>query len=544
MFCRQCEQTANGEGCDVHGVCGKSPSTADLQDGLIHVLKGISVYANHARENGLKDDEVDLFVIKGLFTTITNVNFDDQSLIKLIREGVSFRDTTRQLYEETGVEKELPELVKWNPSEDDTELVKQVGKLPPASGEAGDDRRSLREILLYGLKGMAAYADHAHVMGKTDEDVNAFFHKGLASLVDDGLSAEDYIKLIMDFGGVNLRCMEILDEGHNETFGHPTPTSVMLGVRKGPAIVVSGHDLPDLKMLLEQTIDKGVNIYTHGEMLPAHGYPELNRYEHLAGHFGSAWQNQVKEFNGQPAAFLFTTNCIQKPLDSYKDRVFTTGLVRFEGLEHIDGEGDKDFSPVIEKALELEGYEKDDIEKEITVGFGHHTVLGLADKIVKAVKDGDIKHFFLIGGCDGAKPGRNYYTKFAEKVPEDCIILTLACGKFRINRLELGTLGEFPRLLDCGQCNDAYSAIKIAQALAEEFDCGINELPLSLILSWYEQKAVCILLTLLSLGVKDIRLGPTLPAFMTPAILDILVEKFRIKPLTTPEQDLEEILGE
>jgi hydroxylamine reductase len=402
----------------------------------------------------------------------------------------------------------------------------------------------LREILLYGLKGMAAYADHAQVMGEVDEQVEAFFHKGLAALSDDSLNSDQYVALIMEFGQANLKCMEILDRGHTKNFGHPVPTQVRLGVKKGPAIIVTGHDLPDLKQLLEQSKGTGVNIYTHGEMLPAHGYPELKKYPHLAGHFGTAWQNQRQEFDGVPAVFLFTTNCIQEPKPSYQDNVFTTGLVAWPEVKHVPAQNNrKDFRPLIEKAKALGGFAQDNIEKEIIVGFGHHALLGAAEKIVDAVKSGAVRHFFLIGGCDGAKPGRNYYTEFAQKVPADCLILTLACGKFRFNRLDFGEIGPFPRLLDCGQCNDAYSAIKVAVALAEAFKCGVNELPLSLVLSWYEQKAVCILLTLFSLGVKNIRLGPTLPAFVSPNVLKVLVDNFAIKPITTPEEDLQTILG-
>ena len=542
MFCRQCEQTAQGEGCSVHGVCGKSPETAALQDALIHLVKGIGVYARQGRVEGNKDDDVDAFVAKALFTTITNVNFNPENIRGWINEAVEVREKARELTEkDIG---EFPDIVSWTPEKEYDGLLKQSRGLGVFPGGLDDDIRSLREILLYGLKGMAAYADHANVLGEKSEQVDGFFHEGLASLADDSLTADDYIKLIMRFGETNLKCMEILDKAHTSHFGHPKPTQVKLGVQEGPAIVVSGHDLRDLQMILEETRDTGVKVYTHGEMLPAHGYPGLNKYGHLAGHFGSAWQNQVKEFQNQPAAFLFTTNCIQQPGESYKDRVYTTGLVEYPGLRHIKMvDGRKDFKPVIERAIQLGGYEKDCVEKEITVGFAHNAISESADGILKAVEEGDIKHFFLIGGCDGAKPGRNYYTEFAEKTPQDTVILTLACGKFRINRLELGYIGEFPRLLDCGQCNDAYSAIKVAQLLSEKLDTGINELPLSLILSWYEQKAVCILLTLLSLGVKDIRLGPTLPAFITPHVLDVLVEKFDIKPIKTPEEDLKEILG-
>ena len=412
-----------------------------------------------------------------------------------------------------------------------------------ADKNLNEDIRSLREILLYGLKGMAAYADHAFILGKKDDEVNSFFYKGLAALCDDSLGAEELIALNMEFGKVNLKCLEILDAAHTERFGNPTPTKVSLAIKKGPAIVVSGHDLLDLEQLLKQTEGKGINIYTHGEMLPAHGYPGLNKYSHLAGHFGGAWQDQQNDFDGVKAAILMTTNCIQKPKPSYEDRIFTTGLVRWPGVTHItDTNNEKDFSTVIDKALELGGLDATE-GKDILVGFAHNAVLGVADKVISAVKAGKIKHFFLVGGCDGAKPGRNYYTDLAQKVPKDSVILTLACGKFRFNTLEFGDIDGIPRLLDCGQCNDAYSAIKIAVALAGAFDCDVNELPLSIILSWYEQKAVCILLTLLSLGIKNMRLGPSLPAFVSSNVLNVLVDKFGIKPTTTPDVDLNDILN-
>lgn len=552
MFCRQCEQTAKGAGCTVSGVCGKSPDVSALQDLLIHSLKGIAVYGNKARELGVKDEEVDVFIMKGLFTCVTNVNFDANLLAEMIYESSKIKEKIKTLFLEAYRKKEgknfqgtLPGVVGWSPGRSLEELVEQGKKarLIKDAKEAADDINSLREIILYGLKGMAAYADHAFILGKKEEEVSAFFYKGLAAISDSGLSADDLTGLVMDLGKVNLKCMEMLDRAHTEKFGNPSPTNVLLGTKKGPAIVISGHDLYDLEQLLEQTRGTGINIYTHGEMLPAHGYPGLKKYDHLAGHFGSAWQNQQKEFNNIPAAILFTTNCIQKPLDSYKDRVFTTGLVAWPGVKHVpEVRGKKDFTPVIKKAKELPGFE-DEKEKEITVGFAHDTVLNIADKVIAAIKENKLRHIFLIGGCDGARPGRNYYTEFAEKVPKDCIIVTLACGKFRINRLDLGDIEGLPRLLDCGQCNDAYSAIKIATSLAGALGVSVNDLPLSLILSWYEQKAVCILLTLLSLDIKNIRLGPSLPAFISPNVLNLLVEKFQIKPISTPEKDLEEILS-
>ncbi|MFA5088951.1 MAG: hydroxylamine reductase [Candidatus Omnitrophota bacterium] len=552
MFCRQCEQTAKGTGCTAMGVCGKPSDVAILQDLLIHSLEGLAVYGKMARELGAKSREADLFVQEGLFTTVTNVNFDARKMEEIIRRSYEVKKALRQLFldaykKKNGVDfsGKLPAAVNWQPTNSSEGLVEQgklVGVL--ANPDLDGDIRSLREILLYGLKGMAAYADHAALLGEEDEAVNSFFHQGLSALTDDSLSADDYVGLIMEFGKVNLKCMEILDRGHTSRFGHPSPTKVLLGVIKGPAIIVSGHDLLDLQQLLEQTDGTGVNVYTHGEMLPAHGYPGLKKFKHFIGHFGTAWQNQQKEFDGIPAAVLMTTNCIQKPRDSYRERIFTTGLVAWPDVPHIpEVNRAKDFSPVIKKAKELGGFTSDKVEKEIWVGFAHHSVLSLADKIIAAVQAGKIRRFFLIGGCDGAKPGRNYYTDFAQKVPPDCMILTLACGKFRFNRLDFGTIGEFPRLLDCGQCNDAYSAIKIASALADAFHCSVNDLPLSFILSWYEQKAVCILLTLFSLGIKNIRLGPSLPAFVSSNVLKVLVEKFNIRPVSSPEEDLKEILG-
>ncbi len=551
MFCRQCEQTAQGSGCTMQGVCGKDPTTATLQDLLIYAMKGIAVYGNMARELGIKDKEADLFLKEGLFTTVTNVDFDPERLKQFLTRAYEAKEKMKGLFLREYKKKygkdfmtRLPAATDWKPANSIEGLVdqgRQVGVLSwPATDE---DSRSLQELLLLGLKGMAAYADHAAILGLEDEEVDAYFHKGLAKLAEDNLSVEEALALNMEFGKVNFKCLELLDKANTGHFGNPSPTRVKLGLKKGPAIIVTGHDLLDLEMLLKQTEGEGINIYTHGEMLPAHGYPAFHKYKHFAGHFGTAWQNQQKEFDGVPAAFLFTTNCIQKPRDSYKARVFTTGLVAWPGVTHIPGFDDKDFSPVIRKALELDWLKADKIEKEIVVGFGHNAVLGVADRIVGSVKENRIRRFFLIGGCDGAKPGRNYYTELAEKVPKDCVILTLACGKFRFNTLEFGDIGGIPRLLDVGQCNDSYSAIKIALALAGAFNCGVNDLPLSIILSWYEQKAVCILITLLSLGVKNIRIGPSLPAFVSPNVLNVLVEKFGVKPITTPEADLKEILG-
>jgi hydroxylamine reductase len=542
-----------GKGCTVRGVCGKDETTATMQDLLIYAMKGIAFYGAKAREAGVKDDEVDRFMQEGLFTCITNVDFDPERMKAWVLKADKMKKKIKALFEEAYKKKtgsafngKVPGAAKWEAPDNVAAMVEQgkpVGILSDPSVD--EDVRSLRELILYGLKGMAAYADHAAVLGERDETVDAFLHKGMAALEDNTLSADQLIALIMELGQVNLKCMEILDKANTGHYGHPVPTNVSLGEKKGPAILVSGHDLKDLKMLLEQTEGKGVNIYTHGEMLPANAYPELKKHKHLAGHYGTAWQNQQKEFAEFPGSVLMTTNCIQKPQDSYLPNIFTTGLVAFPGVKHIGAkpDGGKDFAEVISRAVKLGGFKEDKTGKEITVGFARNTILSVAGKVVEAVKAGQIKRFFLIGGCDGARPGRNYYTEFSQKVPKDCVIITLACGKFRFNREEFGDIGGIPRLLDCGQCNDAYSAIVVASALASAFNCTVNDLPLSFILSWYEQKAVCILLTLLSLGIKNMRLGPSLPAFVSPNVLKVLVEKFNIKPLTTVDADLADAMA-
>ncbi len=527
MFCFQCEQTAGCTGCTGKaGVCGKSSVTAGLQDELTGALIGLA----RACEHGQVQDTTARVLIEGLFTTITNVDFNDE--------------TVRAMTEKVRAEKHKvsPDCaVCASPCGDTDEYdMRDIW-------DANEDIRSLKSLILFGIRGVAAYAYHAMVLGYRDEEVENFFRKALCmSSYDHDMEA--LLPVVMEVGEKNLKIMALLDKANTETYGTPVPTEVPLLIEKGPFIVVTGHDLKDLKMLLEQTEGKGINIYTHGEMLPAHAYPELKKYSHLKGNFGTAWQNQKKEFDGVPAAFLFTTNCLMPPKDSYKDRVFTTEVVSFPGVTHIDGD-EKDFTPVIEKALELGGYAEDQVRTGINggdhvlTGFGHGTVLSVADTVVDAVKQGAIKHFFLVAGCDGARPGRNYYTDFVKQTPEDTVILTLACGKYRFNDLDLGTIGGLPRLMDMGQCNDAYSAIQVAAALANAFDCGLNELPLSMILSWYEQKAVCILLTLLHLGIKNIHLGPTLPAFVSPNVLQYLVENFGIRPISTPEEDLRGILG-
>jgi len=544
MFCYQCEQTSNGQACTRVGVCGKSPKVSLLQDLLQHELKGIGVLGHRLRELGYANGRTDHFVIEALFTTVTNVDFDPQRLKGWIDQAYRIKETLKEKFHEHYLKKNgrafsglLPEAVEFIPAGTIEGLLKQGAMAGiMANPQLNPDIRSLRELLTYGLKGMAAYADHAGILGETDEVVNAFFYKALAALVDDGLNVADLVEMNMELGRVNFRCMEILDKGNTSRFGHPVPTAVDLGVKKGPAIMVSGHDLLDLYELLRQTEGRGIQIYTHGEMIPAHGYPGLKKFSHLAGNYGGAWQDQQKEFERFPGAILMTTNCIQKPKPVYMDRIFTTGLVAWPGVVHIPDR--RDFSPLIAKALELGGFPSDEPGKTITVGFGHQAVLGAAEQVVAAVKAGKIRHFFLIGGCDGAKLGRNYYSEFAEKVPADCLILTLACGKYRFNKLDFGTIGGLPRLMDVGQCNDAYSAVRIAQSLAKAFGVGVNELPLSLVLSWYEQKAVVVLLTLLALGIRNIRLGPTLPAFISANVLKVLVEKFAITPIGTAEEDI------
>lgn len=526
MFCFQCEQTAGCSGCKGNrGVCGKQDTTAKLQDELTGALIGLA----HAVGEDKAEPETDRLMMEGLFATLTNVNFDDESLKKQIasvhQEKEKYVPGCNSCQEPCGRTSDYPMEMLWKDQE---------------------DIRSLKSLLLFGLRGTAAYAYHAMVLGYTDEQVNAFFYKGMAAIGEDR-DMDNLLPLVMEAGAVNFRCMELLDRANTETYGIPAPAKVEMKVEKGPFIVISGHDLRDLKLLLEQTEGKGVNIYTHGEMLPAHAYPELRKYAHLKGNFGTAWQNQQKEFASLPAPILFTTNCLMPVKESYADRVFTTEVVSYPEMVHIGH--NKDFTPVIEKALALGGFSEDtefsgiNGGKTLRTGFGHNAVLSAAGQIIDAVKSGAIRHFFLVGGCDGARPGRNYYTEFVKKAPEDTVILTLACGKYRFNDLDLGTIGNLPRMMDMGQCNDAYSAIKVAAALAEAFGCGINDLPLSMILSWYEQKAVCILLTLLHLGVKNIRLGPTLPAFISPNVRNYLIENFNIAPITTPEEDLKAILG-
>ncbi len=531
MFCNQCEQAANGVGCNISGVCGKKPEVATLQDHLVYGLKSLALYADKIGRNA----EIDRFTIEGLFSTVTNVDFDAARIGSLIKRCYELKEQARA---KAGVT--IPgEAAAWKPADDLDGMIRQGEALGIKTQNVNEDILSTIEILMYGLKGMAAYLDHAMILGRSDDEVLAFVQKALAATTDPNLGLMDFVGLCMECGKQNLTVMGLLNTAHTDTYGHPVPTPVNLGTRAGKGILVSGHDLKMLEELLKQTEGKGINIYTHGEMLPAHGYPGLKKYAHLAGNFGGAWQDQAKEFPHFPGAIIFNTNCIQRPADTYTDRLFSWGLVAWPGVKHIDG---WDFSEVIDKALECPSLPENP-GQEILTGFGHNAVLGVADKVIAAVKSGAIRHFFLIGGCDGAKSGRNYYTEFAEKLPQDTVILTLACGKYRFNKLEFGDIGGIPRLLDIGQCNDAYSAIQIAVALAGAFECGVNDLPLSMILSWYEQKAVVILLTLLSLGIKNIKLGPTLPAFITPNVLNFLVENFNIGPITTAEADIKAILG-
>lgn len=510
MFCFQCEQTAGGRGCTLRGVCGKQPSTSHLQDILIGELVSLSL------SGAKRDHALDSLVEDALFSTLTNVDFDDQALTELITRVRVARGAKDKPFDLASLWKEQ------------------------------EDLRSLKSLLLFGIKGIAAYACHARVLGSVRDDVDSFFYKGLALLAKDAGQPE-LLEAVMEAGRVNLSCMEMLNDAHRAAFGTPKPATVSKTVEKGPFVIVSGHDLRDLELLLRQTEGKGISVYTHGEMLPAHAYPKLRRFTHLKGHFGTAWQNQQKEFSAVPAAILFTTNCIMPVRESYADRVFTTGVVQYPGMTHIGT--DKDFSAVINKALQLGGYEKKvtfpgiNGGSTLTTGFGSEAVLSHAEAIIEAVKAKKIRHFFLVGGCDGARPGRNYYTEFVKQTPADTVVLTLACGKFRFNDLDLGTIDGIPRLLDMGQCNDAFGAIKVALALADAFKCGVNDLPLTLVLSWYEQKAVAILLTLLALGLKHIYLGPSLPAFLSPAVLDVLVKEFGVLPEGDPIKDMDAMLS-
>lgn len=542
MFCYQCEQTAKGTGCTVQGVCGKSPDVAALQDLLLYTLMGLSQVAVKGRKAGVSERDVNEFTVKAAFSTLTNVDFDPQRFVNLIHQAAEYRNQLREKVKAAGGNIELPDGPSaFEPASSVEELLQQGEKVGLFSYPGDDaDISSLKHTVLFGIKGVSAYADHAQILGQADESVYAYVHEGLAAIQRDDLSLQEWVEMALKCGGAAVKAMELLDAGNTGVYGHPVPTKVPLGYRKGKAILVSGHDLLDLEELLKQTADKGIDIYTHGEMLPTHGYPKLKQYPHFYGHYGTAWQNQIKEFPDFPGAILMTTNCIMRPKKDYAEHLFTSGMVGWPGIAHIS---DMNFQPVIDRALQLPGFQEDKNGREVTVGFARNAVLGVADKVIEAVKGGAIKHFFLVAGCDGAKPGRNYYTEFVEKVPQDCVVLTLACGKYRFFDKDLGDIGGIPRLLDAGQCNDAYSAVQIAVALANAFNVEVNESPLSLIISWYEQKAVCVLLALLHLGIKGIRLGPSLPAFFTPNVLDTLVKAFDIKPIGTADDDLAEILG-
>ncbi|WP_297135824.1 hydroxylamine reductase, partial [Terrisporobacter sp.] len=534
MFCYQCEQTVGGKGCTKMGVCGKTPEIAALQDLLIYQIKGISCYAKEIVEKGENvDKDIVSFIENSLFTTLTNVNFDADVHVEMLRKSQKIKEALRS---KVGSIKNDTEHATYNLSETKAEMLKDAKKAGIMYDQNLDpDIRSLRQTILYGLKGISAYGHQARELGYYDDQVDNFYVRALEATTDDNLGVEELIRWTMRTGDMSVAVMKKLDEANTTVYKNPTPHKVNVHRKKGPFIIVSGHDLKDLEMLLEQTEGKGINIYTHGEMIPCHGYPELKKYSHLVGNFGGAWQDQQKEFDNIPGCILMTTNCLMRPRETYKDRIFTTSVVGWDGVKYIGkGEdGKKDFSEIINKALELGGFDEEQEPHEILVGFGHHSTLSHADTIVNAVKDGKIKHFFLIGGCDGARPGRNYYTEFAKKVPDDCVILTLACGKYRFNKLNFGEVAGLPRLLDVGQCNDAYSAVRIATALADAFGTDVNGLPLSIILSWYEQKAVADLLALLSLGIKGIYLGPTLPAFLSPNVLQYLVDTFDLRPIST-----------
>ncbi|MGV8083198.1 MAG: hydroxylamine reductase [Coriobacteriia bacterium] len=543
MFCNQCEQTAKGTGCTIAGVCGKSADVARLQDLLVNSLRGIAVVARDAESRGLDVAREGAFIADGLFTTLTNVDFDPESIASKIDEAVKIREALKERVREAGGSAEYEDaLAALVPAEVLADKIAQGTSLGlPWDTSRDADVQSLQETTLFGMKGIGAYEHHARALGQTDPAIYSYLFKALAAMSDQSLGVSEWVGLALEAGAVNLRTMEILDAANTGTYGHPEPTKVPLGHKAGKAILVSGHDLADLKALLDQTQGTGINIYTHGEMLPSHAYPELKKYENFAGHFGTAWQNQLRQFGEFPGAILLTTNCLMPPKEAYKANVFTSGPVQFPGVPHISR---ADFSALIAKAQELPGFAEDSADGEVMVGFGHNTVLSVAPAVIDAVKSGAIRHFFLVGGCDGAKPGRNYYTEFVDATPPDTVVLTLACGKFRFFDHHLGEIGGLPRLMDVGQCNDAYSAIKIAVALADAFGVGVNDLPLSMILSWYEQKAVAILLTLLHLGIKGIRLGPSLPAFITPNVLGVLVENFDIKPIgASAQEDLDAILA-
>lgn len=555
MFCYQCEQTANGKGCTRLGVCGKTPEIANLQDLLIYQVKGISCYGKVLSELGHPIEKaVIAFIESLLFTTLTNVNFDAEVHVQLLQESQKIKDSLREKVSASEGSSNLhdSDYCSCHTAQAQYRLPSTKSEMlhdAPIAGIMYDksldpDIRSLRQTILYGLKGISAYGHQARELGYCSDQVDSFYITALESLTDDRLTVEELIRMTMRTGEAAIEVMKVLDEANTSVYGNPSPHTVNVHIRKGPFIIVSGHDLKDLEMLLQQTEGTGINIYTHGEMLPSHGYEGLKKYPHLVGNFGGAWQDQQKQFDGIPGCILMTTNCLMRPRESYKDRIYSTNVVGWEGVKYIPKkpDGTKDFSEIIRHSLELGGFTQDVEPHEILVGFGHHATLSYADKIVQAVESGKLRHFFLIGGCDGARPGRNYYTDFAQLVPKDCMILTLACGKYRFNKMDFGEVAGLPRLLDIGQCNDVYSAIRIATALADAFNTDVNGLPLSLIISWYEQKAVADLLALLSLGIRNIYLGPELPAFLSPNVLQYLVDTFHLRKITNPEDDIKTCL--
>lgn len=549
MFCEQCEQTASGQGCHQWGACGKGPDVNAVQDLLIYCLRGIAPVALKAKELGIDTRDVDVFTCESMFATMTNVNFNRKRFYTYIREAIALRENLKARVEEA-----CDTAIAWSPAvqyqPDWTEsLVAQGEEISRdfiAESSDNIDIFSLKLTTLYGIKGLASYSFHAQELGQEDDRVYTFCHEALAALENPDLGLEDWVAIALKVGEINLRAMELLDAGHTNHYGHPTPTVVPLNAKAGKAILVSGHDIKQLEALLKQTADTGITVYTHGELLPAHGYPVLKQtYPHLYGHYGTAWQNQTKDFAKFPGPIVVTTNCLMPPHENYEDKLFSIGPVGYPEIAYLEDVADDipDFTPVIQKALAMPGFAEDGEPRQVKTGFARNAVLNVADRVIEAVQQGKIRHFFLVGGCDGAKPDRNYYTNFVDQVPEDCVVLTLACGKFRFFDKEMGEIGSIPRLMDVGQCNDAYSAIQIALGLAQAFEMDVNELPLSMILSWYEQKAVAVLLTLLYLGIKDIRLGPTLPAFISPNVFALLSEKYHLQPITTPEEDLAACLG-
>ena len=545
MFCYQCEQTAGGKGCTKVGVCGKTPEIANLQDLLIYQLKGISFYAKHLLDSGLNvDKSIVSFIENCLFTTLTNVNFNVDDHVRLLKQS---RDIKNNLKNMVGTTEYITPSAAYELPETKADMLRDAPMAGIMYDKALDpDIRSLRQTILYGLKGISAYGHQARELSYYSDNVDNFYITALEAITDNTLTVEELIRLTLKTGDMAIEIMKKLDEANTTIYGNPSPHTVNVHIKKGPFIIVSGHDLKDLEMLLKQTEGLGINIYTHGEMLPSHGYEGLKKYKHLVGNFGGAWQDQQKQFDNLPGCILMTTNCLMRPRDTYKDRIYSTNVVGWDGIKYIEKkpDGEKDFSEIIKRSLELGGFTEDQEVKEILVGFGHEAALSHAGELVEAVKSKQIRHFFLIGGCDGARPGRSYFTDFATMVPDDCMILTLACGKYRFNKLDFGTVAGLPRLLDIGQCNDVYSAILIANALADAFGTDVNGLPLSLIVSWYEQKAVADLLALLSLGIKNIYLGPTLPAFLSPNVLQYLVDTFQLRLISNPDDDIKTCLGQ